>query len=92
MKYETTPTIIGTNLSVLLEMSLSVPNFLAHPRIIARGSTVAKIIDIASRMRNLLMSPSASISDMIKNSGMQMMGGLLIVEIMFAIFINYDFI
>ena len=48
MKYDTIPTINGTNLSSLLEMSLSVLIFLAQNTIIAIGRRDAKIREINS--------------------------------------------
>ena len=95
------PTINGMNLSDLLEMSLSVPSFLAQNNIIAMGNMDAKIMDTASSVKNLLKSNPLPLNDnakqIIKNNGMHMIGGLVNVEICFAIFnlfmfILYDFI
>ena len=81
MKYETIPTINGMYLSDLLEMSLSVPSFLAQNNMIAMGSMDAKISETTSNVMNLLkLNPpplNESIMQIIKNNGMQMIGGLV---------------
>lgn len=90
MKYEVMPTINGTNLSVLLDMSLSVPIFFAQPKIIAIGNIDEKTSEINSKTMNLdmLNSPFSKDSTMhiIKNNGMQSIGGLVISEITLAVF------
>ena len=90
MKYDTIPTMRGMYLSERLEMSLSVPSFFAQNNIIAMGSIDAKINETSSRTMNLfkLNSPplNDSIKQMIKNNGMHIIGGLVIVDIVFAIF------
>lgn len=90
MKYDTIPTISGMYLSDLFDMSLSVPSFFAQNNIIAIGNIEAKINDIASNLTNFVKSNSPFVNDnvkqIIKNNGMQMIGGLVNVEIGFAIF------
>ena len=100
MKYDTIPTISGMYRSDLFEMSLSVPSFLAQKRMIAIGRSEANISEITSRTMNFEMSNPPAVNDsvkqIIKNSGMHMIGGLVNVEIRSAIFnlfifIVYDF-
>lgn len=86
MKYEIIPMINGVKRSVLFDMSLSVPIFLAHRRIIAKGNTEVKIIDINSSVKKLLLGFfQVNIKQIIKNKGMQIIGGLVNVEIILAI-------
>lgn len=90
------PTINGMNLSDRLDMSLSVPSFFAQNNMIAMGSMDAKISETTSNDMNLLKSNTLplneSITQIIKNNGMQMMGGLVNVEICLAIFNLFIFI
>ena len=88
MKYDIIPTIRGMNLSDLFEMSLSVPIFLAQPSIITRGNIDANIIETNSKTMNSLKLKFVPLNDrkkqMIKNNGMQIIGGLVNVDIDFA--------
>ncbi len=90
MKYDMIPTINGMYLSDLFEMSLSVPSLLAQNNIIAMGSADAKINETTSNTINLLKSNPLPVTDnvkqIIKNNGMQMIGGLVNVEMFLAIF------
>ena len=90
MKYDISPTISGVNLSLLLEMSLSVPSFFAQYNMIAIGRTDAKTSEISSRAMNLdkLKTPSSNDSTIhiIKNNGMVIIGGFVKVDILSAIF------
>lgn len=85
MKYETIPTTSGVYLSLLFEMSLSVPNLRAQYKMIAMGNIDAKTSDINSKTRNLEKSKTPFLKDniihIIKNNGIQIIGGLVIVEI-----------
>jgi hypothetical protein len=97
MKYEMIPTISGMYLSDLFEMSLSVFSFLAQKRMIAIGSREAKTNETTSRTMNFEKSNPSGVNDnvrqIMKNSGMHMIGGLVIVEILSAIFnlfMNYN--
>ena len=85
MKYEIMPTISGVNLSSRFEMSLSVLSFLAHRRMIAIGRADANINEISSRIINFEKSNDPFSNDntkqIMKNSGMHMIGGLVNVEI-----------
>ena len=78
------PIIIGMNLSVLFEMSVSVPRRFAQNNIITIGRIDAKIKDITSSTIN---SPIFSLihKHIIKNKGIQIIGGLVSVEIILAI-------
>ena len=84
------PTISGVNLSWRLEMSLSVLSFLAQNRMIAMGSMDANTNETASKTRNLAQSnpslPNDNVRHIIKNNGMQMIGGFVTVEIDLATF------
>jgi hypothetical protein len=95
------PTISGMYLSERFDMSLSVPSLFAQKRIMAIGRTDAKTRDMTSRTMNLDKSNPPGVNDnvahIIKKSGMQIIGGLVSVEIVLAIFslfifILYDFI
>ena len=90
MNYEMIPTINGMNLSDLFEMSLSVLSFLAQKRMIAIGNMEAKISEITSRTMNFPESnpfgPNDNVRQIMKNKGMQIIGGFVIVEILLAIF------
>ena len=90
MKYETTPTIKGVNLSSRFDMSLSVLSFFAQNTIIAIGSIEANTIEIDSKRMNLakLNWPFSNDNtiDIIRNSGMHMIGGFVNVDIALAIF------
>ena len=95
MKYDIIPTINGVYLSLLFEISESVPSLLAQNSIIAIGRSEAKISEITSKTMNLLKSNPLLLNDsteqMIKNSGIVIIGGFVIVDIVFAIlnlFIN----
>ena len=101
MKYDTIPTIKGMYLSERLEMSLSVFSFFAQKRMIAIGKMDANTNEMTSKTMNLPKSNPLGVNDnaaqIIRNSGMQMIGGLVNVEIVlatfsFSIFILYDFI
>ena len=96
MKYDMIQTMSGMNLSDRLDMSLSVPSFLAQNNIIAMGSMDAKISETTSNIMNLLKSNppplNEIITQIIKNNGMQMIGGLVNVEICLAIFNLFIFI
>ena len=84
------PTINGTNLSVLLDMSLSVPSFFAQVNIIIIGKIDEKTSEINSKTMNLdmLNSPFSndSTTHIIKNNGMQSIGGFVVSEIILAVF------
>lgn len=81
------PTINGVNRSVLLDMSLSVPSFFAQYRMIAIGSIDVNISDIISNVRkSVKLCLNVNVKQIIRNNGMHIIGGLVIVEIFFAIF------
>ena len=84
------PTINGTNLPVLLDMSLSVPSFFAQVNIIIIGKIDEKTSEINSKTMNLdmLNSPFSndSTTHIIKNNGMQSIGGFVVSEIILAVF------
>ena len=81
------PIMRGMNLSVLFEMSLSVPSFLAQNKIIAIGSADAKTIETNSKVIKLSkLYFKVNVTHIIKNKGMHMIGGLVNVDIVFAIF------
>ena len=90
MKYDIIPIIRGMYLSDLFEMSLSVPIFLAQNNIIAMGNMDANIIETNSKTMNLLKLNSPPLKDnikhIIKNNGMHIIGGLVSVDIVFAVF------
>ena len=90
MKYDMIPTTRGTKRSVRFEMSLSVPIFLAQASMIAIGNIDEKTSEISSRTMNLdmLNMPLSyeSTIDIIKNKGMQIIGGFVKSETRFAIF------
>jgi methylglyoxal synthase len=96
MKYDMIPTMSGMKRSDLFDVSLSVPSFLAQNNMIAMGSMDAKISETTSNAMNLLKSNplplNESITQIIKNNGMQMIGGLVNVEICLAIFNLFIFI
>lgn len=96
MKYDTIPTIRGMYLSDLFDMSLSVPSFFAQNNIITIGNIEAKINDMASNLTNFVKSNSPFVKDnvkqIIKNNGIQMIGGLVNVEIGLAIFNLFMFL
>ena len=84
------PMISGIKRSCLLEMSLSVFNFLAQNRIIAIGKIEAKTSEINSKTTNLYKSKTPfskeSTIHINKNNGIVIMGGFVIAEIISAIF------
>lgn len=90
IKYDIIPTISGVYLSDLLDMSLSVPSFFAQNKIIAIGNIDANINEINSKTMNLLKLNCPPLNDsirqIIKNNGMQIIGGFAIVDMVFAIF------
>lgn len=93
MKYEMIPIIIGMNLSVLFEISLSLPIFLAHMKIIAKGrsevktnETISKTIN-SSRLNIPFSNDNAR--QIIINNGIQIIGGLVIKEMNLASFILF---
>ena len=87
MKYDTIPTTNGVKRSSRFEISLSVFNFLAQKTMIAIGRTDAKTSEINSNPMNLdkLNVPFSNdkIRQIIKNRGMHMIGGLVIVDTVF---------
>lgn len=84
------PTTSGAYLSDLLDMSLSLPSLVAQNKMIAIGKSEAKIKDITSKTMNLDKSNPLLVKDkvreIIKNNGMQIIGGFVSVEIILAIF------
>lgn len=90
MKYDIIPTTNGVYLSWRFEMSESVFSFLAQNTIIAIGNIDANTNEINSKTINLFMSnvpfSKDKIKQIIKNNGIQMIGGLVNVEIVLAIF------
>lgn len=91
MKYENVPTINGVKRSFLLEISLSLPLFLAQYRMIAIGKIEVKIIDINSKRGNCHKSFKDNVKQIIKNNGIQISGGFVKVEIVLAN-LNFEFI
>ncbi len=91
----TTPTIRGMKRSSLLDMSLSVFNFLAQCIMIAIGNTDVKISEISSITIKWLQSNLkllvkgvpllANMVQIIKNSGIVIIGGFVKMEIVSAI-------
>ncbi|WP_305512797.1 MULTISPECIES: hypothetical protein [unclassified Methanobrevibacter] len=79
------PTTSGAYLSDLLDMSLSLPSLVAQNKMIAIGKSEAKIKDITSKTMNLDKSNPLLVKDkvreIIKNNGMQIIGGFVSVEI-----------
>lgn len=84
------PTTSGAYLSDLLDMSLSLPSLVVQNKMIAIGKSEAKIKDITSKTMNLDKSNPLLVKDkvreIIKNNGMQIIGGFVSVEIILAIF------
>lgn len=95
MKYETIPTIRGMYLSDLFEMSLSVFSFFAQNSMIAIGNIEANISETTSRTMNFPKSNPSAVNDnvrhIIRNRGMQIIGGFVNAEIFFAIFSLFIF-
>ena len=101
MKYDMIPTIRGMYLSDLFEMSLSVLSLFAQNSMIAIGKIDANTTETASRTMNFPKSNPLGANDnaaqIIRNRGMQIIGGFVNAEIVLAvlslsIFILYDFI
>jgi len=93
MKYEMIPIIIGMNLSVLFEISLSLPIFLAHMKIIAKGRSVVKTNETISKTINSsrlnIPFSNDNARQIIINNGIQIIGGLVIKEMNLASFILF---
>lgn len=79
------PTTSGAYLSDLLDMFLSLPSLVVQNKMIAIGKSEAKIKDITSKTMNLDKSNPLLVKDkvreIIKNNGMQIIGGFVSVEI-----------
>ena len=84
------PTISGVYLSPRLEMSLSVPSFLAQYNMIAIGRMDAKIRETNSKTMNSDKSnpfgQNDNVKQIITNKGIVMIGGLVKVDTVSAIF------
>lgn len=93
IKYETIPIIIGIYLSVLFEMSLSLPIFLAHNKIITNGRSVVKTNETISNTINLfklnIPFSNDNTKQIIINNGIQMIGGLVSTEMYLASFVFF---
>lgn len=91
MKYDIIPTIRGVKRADLLDMSMSPPFFLAQYKIMIKGIIDVKTSRINSTVMNFdrLNTPFSNdiIYEIIKNNGMQIIGGCVIVEIALAILI-----
>ena len=72
-------------------MSLSFPVFLAQKRIMAIGKIEANTMEINSRAGNSHRLPHDNVIHIIKNRGIQIIGGFVKVEIVFAN-LNLEFI
>lgn len=72
-------------------MSLSLFVFLAQDNMIALGKIDAKIIDINSKTGNSHRLLIDNVKQIIKNNGIHIIGGFVIVEIVLAN-LNFDFI
>jgi hypothetical protein len=72
-------------------MSLSLPLLFAQYNIIAIGNTDAKIMESNSKIGNCHKLLNDKVKQIIKNNGMQIIGGFVNVEIVFAN-LNFEFI
>ena len=85
------PIISGVKRSSLLEMSLSLPLFLAQNNMIAIGKIDAKTREINSKSGNSHKLLIDNVKHIIKNNGIDIMGGFVKVEIFLAN-LNFEFI